>query len=301
MEEDKKLALRIINNPECYKTCMAESFKHKRISYIPYLLPKPKKPIPSCPPYQTFTTSELLKQAEEIIENISEKEEDLKCIHNILSERKDLFESVLDFVEKKDIFLDDLFYWHPNYEICDIFSFMLSFFQTEPTPEILERYKIHHGRAMILGKRQQKKIIQLLKERYSSSIFTDIEVMEKDIEIFPESVNNKLSNKGTEYLIKTCQERGIDISTHLEVYSKVISQSYWSDEEEKLVSYYHKNMVFDLLSHLSFIEVRIIDKKEITVLLPLNVFHDLLDGNKRSRRYLEDKGFMYENGEYKII
>lgn len=237
----------------------------------------------------------------------------IEKIKDELSNRSDIFISVLEFTENSEIVYDDLYFWHPGLKYSDVFSLII-----EIIPNILDLYKNYLVESYILGTNTRLRILDVLKQRFNKNL-GEFDVIHKDLTLF--KLNNdyneiteyeEISNIGTkrkEIGFLPCKKR-IQKDKKIKRFYKIVTSSFWkfNDEEEEfcgevckligdvdLIKKYDENIDLVLCPSLSYVNLTI-NGNNLTV--KMFILNDLMTKNERSKIYWIEKKVINENWEF---
>lgn len=232
-----------------------------------------------------MTTREIITKADKMF-NSKMTNEEAKIIFEELKTRKDILEEILVLTGNNTDFKDDLYYWQPGLIICDIYTLLLQLFKPE---QLILKYKKYIGECAILNKEYCTGLLNLLKERYSSAHFVNIDVM----------INDKTIFGHTDDPMK---------------YKKIVSHEYWTDsccKCPKAMSTLSKtgliaanqqegDIKFEFCCCLSFVEIEIGTVKKVTLLVPMYMLEDLYNGCVDYRSFWVAKQIIDQNGNFLV-
>ncbi len=133
----------------------------------------------------TFLNTCFENGKRDILDNIDKFEYELK-------KRKDLFQNVIEFLDKKNI-KSTLYYWIPGHTIGSIFAFIAKIM-----PDFSAKYKRYFAKNLIINKSYIDCMI-FIKEFYQSE-YIDFEIMKMDLNIFDNCISgNYWPDVNTEY------------------------------------------------------------------------------------------------------
>ncbi|KAM0675039.1 hypothetical protein GVAV_001378 [Gurleya vavrai] len=316
MEQDFELIVKQnrINTLDTVYNLYIQSLSDKKVSYIPYLidinyiteeeikkgksigelnnlLTKMKMPIIEDKSSEIFelnnlTTIEIIKHTDFLFSSTITNE-NIKNIINVLKNRKDLFEVLIEYTNTFTYFPDDFFYWFPDLDFSDTLSLLISLYDEN---ELISKYKKYLQECLILNLHFKEGLYKLLTERFNSSIFSHINVMKKDLEIFPTNNTRKSCKKivSTEYW----DTSNYKCSTKLR--QKLIKDEYMCDK------YSEKEFEFFLCDSLTYVTFTIKGQKEVNLTLSLEYLDDFTNGGEKFRDFWIKEKILNVNGKYLI-
>ncbi|ELA41540.1 uncharacterized protein VICG_01404 [Vittaforma corneae ATCC 50505] len=188
----------------------------------------------------------------------------IERIKREVSQRTDLFEAVLKYLENKKV-RDDLFYWTPGYKISNIFCFIMDII-----PNFIPLYKEYYIEKIVC-KREFYDASNFVKERFSND-YEQFNLINMDLSMF-----------------RNC------ISTHIWTHENVGLDQSEIQALEKLNIPYFVNFTDDLEAYIvvttSFVDVTI-GNHSFTV--RLDALIGLLVRNEKYRNFWDEHGISYE-------
>ncbi|KCZ79339.1 hypothetical protein H312_03274 [Anncaliia algerae PRA339] len=279
MEEDIKILKKYKTlNSMTTKLALKESMKTKKISYIPYLI----ETTYDLPDLETYSTTEILHFINILFKNPQEFQKEIKNIGHLLVKRRDLFYCFIKFVENKS-FKDDSYYWYPDLEYTDIFSFICSLF--EDVGQCLLNYL---SKEIIIKREINQKILKNFMNKINANISFQISIMEKDLEYL---------NLTQAFVPKT----NIPFNNEIVFSKTIISHIYWADCNCVPFDVFYielpsdKDKVFFLCSCFSLVEVEFGNINKVTLLVTLKMFEGLLIKNDNVKHYWMRLGIIDKN------
>ncbi|TBU00267.1 hypothetical protein CWI39_1737p0010 [Hamiltosporidium magnivora] len=311
MQEDRIAAKNILQNKKYIPHT-------KRISYLSTLLPthttQPKKIS------FTYNTSLSLLQNINLNNTPSSNNLELKkfrffLIKNLknlknLKKKSNIFLTIINSINNTTLPIkNDLFSWSPGKDYCDSYEFLLSLIKRN---SFTQKYQKYFSKKAIITRNTTCKVINCLKLKAPITILPNIEIINKDTEIFSKYETTYTTSLPTEnyttpnlsltdtYISSASPTSNISpnssfssINLHMSnftVHKRVISHSYWCDKIHTtssttpifsfLTPFKSSNKIFFLSTCLTFIEIEITGKRTVTAIVSLNKFITLIQGKE---------------------
>ncbi|RVD93314.1 hypothetical protein TUBRATIS_001530 [Tubulinosema ratisbonensis] len=284
MEEDLNILKKYeVLNSKTIKQALKESLKTKKISYIPYLI----EPSYDLPDLSNHSTLEILKFLNHLFKSPQQFQKEIKKIGHILVKRKDLFFSFIQFIENKS-FKEDSYYWYPDLEYTDIFSFICSLY--EDISYFLLNYV---AQQIILKKEINSKIISNFHNKINTNVSFQLGIMKKDLELL---------NKVKDYSPKS----NLPIHSSTIFTKTIISHLYWCENVCDKFEFIHielpvhKDREYFLCSCFSMIEVEFGEENKVTLLVSFKSFEGLLLKKEEIKMFWKEMGVIDDEWNFII-
>ncbi|TBU11446.1 hypothetical protein CWI38_1202p0020 [Hamiltosporidium tvaerminnensis] len=196
-----------------------------------------------------------------------------------------------------------------KFHYCDSYEFLLSLIKRN---SFTQKYQKYFSKKAIITRNTTCKVINCLKLKAPITILPNIEIINKDTEIFSKYETTYTTSLPTEnyttpnlsltdtYISSASPTSNISLNSsfssinlhmsNFTVHKRVISHSYWCDKIHTtssttpifsfLTPFKSSNKIFFLSTCLTFIEIEITGKRTVTAIVSLNKFITLIQGKE---------------------
>lgn len=235
---------------------------------------------------KSLNTLEILKFTDELY-NTKITNDDIENVSNELKTRNDIFDAAIQYSSDMKKFYNELYFWYPHLNVSDTLTLILSLFDEKT---LIEKYRNYLKEHLILDSVFSEGLYSIIKERFCSSLFANINIMKSDLLIFQCKKNRKVSKKILSHNF-WC-DKTFNCSPNLR--DKLINEKYVIEK------HIDENIIYEFCSCLTYVEFSISGQQEITLTVPLEYLDDLMNGCHKYKNYWIEKGIMDSNGRYII-